>query len=225
MKGNSKIKRIVIAFVLVLTLVVPFSVSAAAEEIGDLEEVGDISPEAPTTDEGLADSGEAGEGAESGENIFEKIYEELSRYGTEILSALTLIGTLIIGFAYKKGLLPLVTRAINAAQGVLTKLKDKTDADAKATHEGLDAVSERLANMENSVTLFADTLTTLEEKLACETEYINERKRLCAVMSAQVDMLYDIFMASALPQYQKDAVGSRIQSMREELSAYEKAAE
>lgn len=222
MKGNSKIKRIVIAFVLALALAISFSVSAAAEEIGALQETVDTAPEAPSTDEGVAESGKEAEGDE---NIFAKIYEELSRYGAEILSALTLIGTLIIGFAYKKGLLPLVTRAINAVQGVLAKLKDSSEADAKATHEGLDAVSERLANMENSVTLFADTLTALEEKLACESEYITERKRLCAVMSAQVDMLYDIFMASALPQYQKDAVGSRIQSMREELSAYEKTAE
>ena len=45
MKGNSKIKRIVIAFVLALALVISFSVSAAAEEIGALQETVDTAPD------------------------------------------------------------------------------------------------------------------------------------------------------------------------------------
>ena len=36
-----------------------------------------------------------------------------------------------------------------------------------------------------------------------------------ALMSAQIDMLYDIFMTSSLPQYQKDAVNKRISEMKE----------
>ena len=31
-------------------------------------------------------------------------------------------------------------------------------------------------------------------------------------------MLYDVFMSSALPQYQKDAVGERIAKMREAIT-------
>ena len=36
-----------------------------------------------------------------------------------------------------------------------------------------------------------------------------------ALMSAQIDMLYDIFMTSSLPQYQKDAVNQRVKEMKE----------
>ena len=42
---------------------------------------------------------------------------------------------------------------------------------------------------------------------------------------SQVDMLYAIFMSSALPQYQKDEVGARIKEMREELEKYEETKE
>ena len=35
------------------------------------------------------------------------------------------------------------------------------------------------------------------------------------ILSAQIDMLYDIFMTSSLPQYQKDAVSKRIGEMKE----------
>ena len=34
-------------------------------------------------------------------------------------------------------------------------------------------------------------------------------------MSAQIDMLYGIFMTSSLPQYQKDAVSEHIHKMKE----------
>ena len=37
------------------------------------------------------------------------------------------------------------------------------------------------------------------------------------MVKAQIDMLYDVFMSSALPQYQKDAVGERIAKMKEAL--------
>jgi hypothetical protein len=38
------------------------------------------------------------------------------------------------------------------------------------------------------------------------------------IMSAQVDMLYNIFMSSSLPQYSKDAVGERISEMKAALA-------
>ena len=38
------------------------------------------------------------------------------------------------------------------------------------------------------------------------------------VIEGQIDMLYAIFMSSALPQYQKDEIGERIKLMREVLN-------
>ena len=52
----------------------------------------------------------------------------------------------------------------------------------------------------------------------------SERKRtenteeLSVIVGTQIDMLYDIFMTSALPQYQKDAVGERVAKMKEALA-------
>lgn len=37
-------------------------------------------------------------------------------------------------------------------------------------------------------------------------------------MQMQINMLYDIFMTSALPQYEKDAVGERISAMNKILT-------
>ena len=173
--------------------------------------------------EDIAD--EVGNDKSSIENIFAGIYNEAKEYTAEIISTITLIGTLILGFAYKKGLLPLVTRAISAIGQSVTKIKDDTESGMAATQTGLDSVTERLGELENSVTLFRETLDTLEEQLQCEAEYVKERKKMNTVMLAQIDMLYDIFMSSALPQYQKDAVGGKIQIMKEELGLYDKIAE
>ena len=169
--------------------------------------------------------GNSEQNVEKSENLFETIYTEIRAYAAEIISAMTLIGTLIIGVAYKKGLLPLLTRAISAIQTSLGKIKEGAQSEAESTKSSIDAISERICSMENSIAIFSETLGALETKLSSEIEYASERKRISTIIGSQVDMLYDIFMSSALPQYQKDAVGTRIQSMREELVGYAKTEE
>ena len=57
-------------------------------------------------------------------------------------------------------------------------------------------------------------MDTLVEDLRVRTLEAKGSEDTRVILSAQVDMLYDIFMTSALPQYQKDAVGERIAAMR-----------
>lgn len=159
------------------------------------------------------------------DNLFEEIYNELYAHASEIISALTLVGTLIIGFAYKKGLLPLVSRAVNGIQSAVGKIKENTEQGAKSTQDGIEAINTKLSELENSLNIFSESFCELGERLECCCDYENDKKKMSTLISAQVDMLYDIFMTSSLPQYQKDAVGARIGKMREELSAYEKSEE
>jgi len=58
----------------------------------------------------------------------------------------------------------------------------------------------------------------LKEKFAYVDEAQQERQELKLILDSQIDMLYDIFMASALPQYQKDAVGEKIAKMKEAIA-------
>ncbi|MBQ7387364.1 MAG: hypothetical protein IJW03_04265 [Clostridia bacterium] len=233
MKGKTNFKRLIACLLLSLVLMLSFSVAVSAEESGNGENSSVIaendavlSENVENTPEIVTESDEnVGNGENELSNIFADIYNEISKYAAEIISALTLIGTLILSFAYKKGLLPLVSRGVAAIQQSVAKIKDDTENGVKNTQTGLDSVSERLGEVENSLALFKGTLDTLEEKLQCEAEYVKERKRMGTVMLSQIDMLYDIFMASALPQYQKDAVGRRVQMMKEELELYDKIAE
>ena len=63
----------------------------------------------------------------------------------------------------------------------------------------------------------------LSGNLRDESEARREKKQLYLILNAQIEMLYDLFMSSALPQYQKDAVGEKIAKMKEAVreNAYE----
>ena len=230
MKGKTNFKRF-LGVISVAIMMIAFSVTAFASENADFDaESGDntaISSEnTESSTQNIEETGiNVGNDKANIENVFAGIYTEVTKYSTEIISLITLIGTLILGFAYKKGLLPLVTRSISAIQQSVTKIKSDTESSTALTQSGLDSVTERLGELENSVTIFKDTLDTLEEQLQCEAEYVKERKKMNTVMLSQIDMLYDIFMTSALPQYQKDAVGAKVQMMKEELGLYDKIAE
>lgn len=238
MKGKTTIFKWVAALSLALLICVCASPIAYAESYSaGVEENDDFSLESsenePVLSENVAEDTQNGkENAPSvenslqntvgeSENLFEQIYLKVCEYASEILSVMTLVGTLIVGFAYKKGLLPLVSRAISAIQSSVNKIKSDTEEGAKSTSLGMDSLSERLSGVENSLSLVSEDLMELSAKLECESECIKERKRMKTILTSQIDMLYDIFMTSSLPQYQKDATGARIQCMREELAAYE----
>ena len=75
-----------------------------------------------------------------------------------------------------------------------------TDALVKKLGERLDEMS-----------------TTLNEVKEKEQQKEKNSESLAVIVGAQIDMLYDIFMSSALPQYQKDAIGERVAKMKEAL--------
>ena len=196
-----------------LVIAVIFSASAFS---ASAEEAEPSTEEYVKTAEGIAD----GE-----ENFFSKVYEEISAYTSEILSALTLVGSLTLALAYKKGLLPMIERSLVAIGGAITKIKDTASENAEKN-------SIITTDIEDKLTRAVGVLDTLTEKVASldlaikdsikdEETARREKEQLRIITEAQIDMLYDVFMSSALPQYQKDAVGERIAKMREAVALNE----
>lgn len=156
------------------------------------------------------------------DNFFTVAYEEISSYASEILCALTLAASLILAFAYKKGLLPLVQGALVSIGNAVTKIKDSTEVSeqkASRLEENLEnGIQGAMAALDKVIERIASFEQTINAKLINEEQIKEEYKKLGFVVGAQIDMLYDIFMTSALPQYQKDAVGERIAKMREAMA-------
>lgn len=194
---KSKLKYI-IASILILSFTLMGSVCASAEEITKSE----VSVE----------------DYENDANFFEKVYDEVMAYTSEILCALTFAGSIGVAFAYKKGLLPLIEGSLVAIGNAVTKIKESTKENTEISSQLGENITGRLIETQELLTLLAARIGALEHTLdsgiKIESDARLEMGQLRLVVDTQIDMLYDIFMSSALPQYQKDAVGERIAKMK-----------
>lgn len=150
-------------------------------------------------------------------NSFEAVFETVKKYATEIFCALSFIGSLILAYAYRSGLLPIIKSGIGAISDVVSRIKETTERGESKTDEIASAVCGRLSNAEACLDNIENAIDVLGERLDLLSKDADERKKLRVILSAQIDMLYSIFMTSALPQYQKDEVGMKISEMREAL--------
>ncbi len=191
-------------FLIILAAILIFAVSSstafAAEASTD------------TTHEISKDSSEESVG------FFGEIYNELAENADKILAALTFIGSIIIAFAYKKGLIPLLNSALGNMNAMISRLKEETENSILENESVGEAVKERLAVSEKLIAALSGSITRLEEKLESTAETKREAENAKIIMNAQIDMLYEIFMSSALPQYSKDRVGEKVAEMKAQLT-------
>lgn len=198
---------------------------AVAEESGDNgaengEKVDTGSPSEPTTgDTEKEDTGTTENAFEK--NIFDEIWGLIQEYSGEIFSFLALIGSLILAFLYKKGLTPLLQSALSAIGNAVTSIKESAERGEATSSAVSAALGERLAAAETLIAKMSESVERVSEGLAAKESEEGERASLRVVLAAQIDMLYEIFMTSALPQYKKDAVGERIAEMRRAIGVDE----
>ena len=114
-----------------------------------------------------------------------------------------------------------MTNGISAISGAVSRIKESAERGEGKTDALSKIVFERLTDAESCLDGIGKSLIELEERLDDIKADKNEGKLLRTVMSAQIDMLYSIFMTSQLPQYQKDEVGERIAKMKEALATDE----
>ena len=151
-------------------------------------------------------------------NPFEALFNTVKAYATEIFCAMTFVGSLILAYAYKCGLIPIIKGGIGALSATVSGIRESAERGEKKTDELGRAVSERLKNAESTLDGISENLSLMATKLDKLEADGDEKRKLRIVMNAEVDMLYSIFMTSALPQYQKDEIGERIAKMREVLA-------
>ena len=155
---------------------------------------------------------------ESEGNFFTVAYEEISAYASEILCGLTLAASLILAFAYKKGLLPLVQSALVSIGNAVTKIGDSAKKSEEQTALLEENIGSSIKNAKDMIGALTEKISSLDnavnERLVMDEKARGEYEKLRFIIEGQIDMLYDIFMSSALPQYQKDAVGERIGKMK-----------
>ena len=153
-----------------------------------------------------------------GESFFDQLYGTVMRYADEILSALAFVGSLLIAFAYKRGLLPIIKGALSNMSQATARLKDEAKAATDKAAEALEKATEKLSVAENMLKIMTDRLDELNAKLDLARENEERYGEMKLILSSQIDMLYEIFISSSLPAYQKEAIGERISEMKKQLT-------
>lgn len=199
-------KKILTVFFAIL-LVLTFGVSAFAAEASD---AGDYAADEAVTAEPATD-------AKEDVNFFDTAFSAVKKYAAEILSALTLVGSMILAFTYKRGLLPALGSALGSIGTSVKSVAEVAEKSATSSESSLCGISAAIEELGDTLGNMQERIASLDEELKRTKADGCNAKTMNTVMRAQVDMLYDIFMTSALPQYAKDAVGERISAMKAEL--------
>lgn len=198
-KNKSIIKKIALALVIGITLVIALTIPSAAEEL------------VPGS-ESITET-----------NLFEQIYAMAVANSDKIFSILAFLGTLVVGVGYKSGLLPLLRDALSRLKSSIDTVKDESDKNSLTQKERFAELSSSIEKIEETLEKNREELSRIEWQFESYEQLLNERRALKKVIEGQMYLLYSIFMSSSLPQYQKDMIGERIEELREELKAYETA--
>ena len=192
-------KKIIIILVITLSCLFPMRVMAESDSSEKIEEYN------TETDEY--------------ENVFEALFDKAFDNLPEVLSFVTLCASLILAFTYKRGLLPLVRGSLRAIGDSVARMEAEKDEDGeslrsieKMLSDGLNAANEKVGELVVQITEMKNSLENAERRAG-------DRGKLVKLINGQIDMLYDVFMSSSLPHFQKEAVGERIAEMREAIAA------
>lgn len=196
-----------ISLIALITLTLSASVTAFAES--DAEEF-----ETPEAESNSIDN--------ESSNPFSEIYGLVLKNSDKLFSLLAFLSSLLIVFAYKKGLIPIINTGLSAIKKSSDSFESKASESLVKTEESLKFLTDKFASCINSIEGISKYVDELSEKLELMEAENGDRETLTTVMLSQVDMLYEIFMNSALPQYSKDALGEKFAQMKKSITGGEK---
>lgn len=204
--------KLIAALCLILCFLSLVLVCAGAESS---EDNGDAYTDAATEEVDVSENAKEDNG---GQNGFSEIWQTATEYSCEIASVFAAVCSVILAFTMSRGLTPMLKDAIGGMTRAVGKLGDGVSESEKHRNEITDALMKRIDLAEKTVDGLAKAVEALEERRAHDAEEEMMREDILTVMSAQVELLYDLFMSASLPKYSKDAVGERVALMRERLA-------
>lgn len=192
-------KKLLFISLMIVSIFSVFSISSFASS----EEIVDMDSEAQTSEE---------------DTFFGMLYEEISEHSDKLLAALSFVGSLIVIFAYKKGLLPIIKASLGALGTAVSSIKDESERASAEAGVIMSGAVEKLGAAEAVISDLSKQLENIEHRLEEANGKQLESKKVYTVISAQIDMLYEVFMSSSLPAYQKESVGEKITEMKRSLA-------
>jgi len=189
-------------FFILITITLLFSLFATAAFATEGEAAITASEtEAPTVDK----TDEVSE-----ENIFDTVFNSICAYSGEILSALSALLSGIVIFAYRKGILPLLSGGLSAVESKVKEIEKHSKSQNESTLALSNSIDERLASANG-------LLHSLQERITLAENTYKGTDEIFSVLSSQIEMLLEIFMSSSLPAYEKERVAEKITNMKAAL--------
>ena len=155
------------------------------------------------------------------ENGFEKIYEVLMAHVSEILSLAAFIGSLVCAIIYKSGLMPLMEKGLGGIKNAAQKIKEATDRAECDNKASLGYINDKMNELEIAISEMQETVKAATQAMDSAVDMKAHQARIDGLLAGELDMLYDIFMSSALPEYEKARVGERVAKLKEGLNSDE----
>ena len=157
------------------------------------------------------------------ESVFSLIYNYVIKHSPTILSALSFLSAISVVITLKRALMP----SIKELFGKLKRESDGAKESSKEQADMLLGACDGVRSEAQKLNLAVEESMRLSEEVRaalCDISYAKqETGELKSVLLAELEMLYEVFMAASLPQYEKERVGERFMSMRAAISKGEKS--
>ena len=164
---------------------------------------------------------ESAESTNEGENIIEILYAFCVDNADKILSALAFLGSILIAFTYRRGFLPLIKGSLNTLGSTVSKITDENSKMREDATVLFDMTKKHVSAALSTLDSVINRVIDLEFELNSARDNAEAAESLRVVMEAQIDMLYEIFMSSSIPAYQKESVGEKIAAMKKAIAPTE----
>lgn len=153
--------------------------------------------------------------------------ETLSLFFTEnadtLLGVLTLIGSLLVAFFYKTGLMPLLRSGLSALGDLLGKSRELTESFTKEAGERFARMEESVLPMADAMRKGEEALSALEEKLKALEEALSksekERRLTAEVLRTETELFYEMLVSVNLPEGQKESMTESYYRLKRILEA------
>ena len=214
-------KRIIYITAIIITVMAIFTLpaqalvandaSCAADEItgvpedqtsGSASDIGEENNALADTD-GAQDTIPAG----TQTNAFAAVFDFVMENRAAVLSALSFISALYVALSYKKALLPTIKDMILKIKKSTDEVGEKNERCEKELQAAYSTFVEKAEQYESRVRELQAALADISDSKCAQARI--ENALLC-----ELDMLYEVFMAASLPQYEKDRVGEKFAAIR-----------
>ncbi len=140
-----------------------------------------------------------------------------------ILGVLTLLGSLLVAFFYKLGLLPMLRSGLTALRDLLGKSRDMTEAFTQSAGETFSRIEEQTAPVLCAIKESEGILHALEERLGALERALAEsekdRRDTALVLQTETELFYELLNSVNLPEAQKESMTESYYRLKQKLEA------